>query len=334
MVSRTAHVLQQISQRVVDDAQHDLVTERDQTLSDLERSIIQRRESVGPLLERYLLRHELPGSAWGLRWRVQPSAPQAVTSEASALAPCGLESSYRLEIPGSDRWAGPVGVGDLCPELEIELPRSSAFRRTVRFSQLLVTAVDLSSSAGRRTLKLHREDRLQEPGYELVQSRDELPVVHSLDRSGASAAEIHFAGTEAEEVQRLIEKVAQDLLPLVHCRVEMTAASLDERPLSELEDLSGLASALVGSLAPFVREIVLRSPNSDELCLKRGTGERQREELFVPTREITSMIQSLPEEQQVLFAPFSLAPASPSRDDTIRERVRIARPTPVLAIAS
>jgi hypothetical protein len=307
MVTRTAEVLQQISRRVIDDARHDVVSQHERGLRELEQAIQRERASVRPLLGRYLLRHELPDSEWELGWRVDSST---VTAEASACAACGLAASYRLVIPEASRWTRAIRVGDLSPGLRVELPRRSALRRRprlrpVKLSKLLVTGAELS--AGCSSLSLRWDDRHQGEGYRLTQSGDEPPVIRSLEQT---AGEIHLAGTEAEEVRRLLQVAAQDLLPLTHERGVVIDLTLDRVPVGELEDLTRLARVLIGAVAHLVREIVLRSPSNDELSLKRVVGERRREEIYLPTRELTEMIGSLRREQRLHFGPFGILPAA------------------------
>jgi hypothetical protein len=65
---------------------------------------------------------------------------------------------------------------------------------------------------------------------------------------------------------------------------------------------------LIDAVAPLVRELVLRSPSADELCLKRDVGDGRREEVFIPVSAITDKIALLPAEQRVCFDPFGISP--------------------------
>jgi hypothetical protein len=338
-VDGAAARLTQSTQGVVEVAQQELINRRDQMLRELDQSIRRERGRVRPLLEQYLVKHELPGTVWGLSWRVEASKQLEVISKALAVAECGLESSYRLGIPSSDRWSGPVRVGDLSPGLCVDLPRRSLLSKTprmrpVRLAKLFITAADLSPE--RQALTLHEKAHVQRGGYELFQAAGEEPLVQPIDRAGTLEPTVHLAGAEAAEVGLLIQKAASELLPHTRRRAVLTDVALQEQPLTELEDLTGLATTMIGAVARLVREIVLRSPNSDELSLKRVVGERLREEVFVPTRELTSMIKALPPQQRVHFGPFGLGPPvppTPPFEDTRKELVQVPVLVPELAVA-
>lgn len=293
--------------RMAEDSQRRVVSQRDQLLGQLETSIVEQRGQIVQHLERLLLRHTLPDTEWGISWRAEGDQAFA---EALSIAPCGLEASFALELPAAHPWARPVRVSDLGGELRAQLPRQAGrIRRAeshqVKLSRYFITAVDLA--AERQTLTLKRRAREPSSGYDIWCEEDGVTIL-ALEPSESVGAPIHLRGTARDGVHALVARIRADLEPLVSSRRELTDAVLKGVALRELDSPSFLAQVLIDAVAPLVRELVLRSPSAEELCLKRDLGDGRREEVFIPISAITDQIALLPAEQRVFFDPFGISP--------------------------
>jgi hypothetical protein len=311
--SREAARLLRATKGIVEEGRQHLLNRRDASLRELESSKARQRSQLEPVLEQLLLARELPGSEWGLSWRVLADRTPSVVSEALVMASCGIEATFRLDIPQSHPWSQPVRVGDLSQGLCVQIDsKGSIFgnrtrRKKVNLSRLFVCAVDLSSERCALTLKRRPQD--QDPAYEII-ATDVALTIQPGEGIGTMEGTVYLEGTEAEQARCLVDAVRKALRPLVRHRVVMTDFALNDKPLGELADLGGLARVLIASVAPYVQEIVRRSPTACELSLKRDIGERKREELFVPVAELTFLIVSLPSHKRSFFDAFGLPPPS------------------------
>jgi hypothetical protein len=89
----------------------------------------------------------------------------------------------------------------------------------------------------------------------------------------------------------------------------MVTATVDKTAMDDLEKPGILAQRIIGTIAPYVQEIVARSPVRGELALKREVKDGRREELFISVRPLTEMYANLGEERQQLFDVLDLGPA-------------------------
>ena len=124
------------------------------------------------------------------------------------------------------------------------------------------------------------------------------------------------------EVEALFRAVAQEVAALVRCAMDLKSLTFDGQQLAEVTDIPQLVLRLLDSIAPYVSELCRRSPNPGELTLKRSTGHRKREEIFLSLDELLEPIHSLHPEHQTLFGRLGL---SRLQTDTVD---RASWPTP------
>jgi hypothetical protein len=294
-----------------------IVARRNAVLSELEATLANQRGVVQVILERFLLGWELPNAMWGISWRVNPGPSRSVVSEALVMSPCGLEATFKLDIEEGNQWCRPVRVDELVDDLRVQIPRRSGIRRRMVFrntqiSRFYIVAADWSPD--RCALTLQRKPNDGSGGYEIVRTFEEL-TIQPQEAIGDPTMTAHPTGDEAKAVHDLVNAVDCSLRPLKRQRVLVTEIAVDEKPLGQVKDLVGLARLLIDAVAPYVREVVQRSPVSQELSIKRDLGDRRREEIFVPTGEIAALIASLPPNLRAQFAPFGSPFCRPSSSD-------------------
>jgi hypothetical protein len=73
-----------------------------------------------------------------------------------------------------------------------------------------------------------------------------------------------------------------------------------------------LIERLVEEMAPVVQEIARRSKSTEELIIKRVTGDKRREEIFISKADLVAKIALLPAQLRVLFRPLGLEEQRPS----------------------
>ena len=287
----------------VDQGRERITARRTAQSADLDAILAKHHVAVEDVVERFLLDHELPESAWNVSWRyVEPR----VAADVVGVAPCGIRAAFRVELPPDHRWSRPVRVNDVIDEpLEVETPTRSKLKRRGRLkyrkralSRLLITAVERAPDRCR--VRLQRRPGRRGGGVEITASADGV-VIEDLNDPKLTA---HPTGDQEAALVRLVEAVESDVLDLTRLRAEVIKITARDTPLEDVKDVAGLARLLIRSIAPYVRELVLRSPVRNELSLKRDLGGRRREEIFVSTRELVDKIASLPPRLQTAFEPF------------------------------
>lgn len=326
--------LQRAMQSVVDQSRRRLVDLRDNTLRELESAAMVKTSTIHQILEVFLLHNSLPDTEWGLSWKLHwHRKPLRIEASALAVAQCGLEASFALDIPPTTPWSKLVRVGDLKPDLRIHLPKRSGRSqrqldtKQVKLARYYCTTVDLSPK--RQALRL--QPRLHDParGLEIVRNVDTHEI--SLQQDGKTGMEMqrhYLGGADANDVRELFDTVALSLLPYVHKRQTLLEARFRETPIGALRSPAELAKVMIEVAAPYARELAKRSPSRAELSLKREVDNRRREEIFVPISEITDKIKVLPEFQRSCFDPFGFTrwPDGdyPEEEDTVPQGEALA----------
>jgi len=333
ILGQEASRLLEAVKNVVTHSRDRVFARRNARLSEQEAVVANHHGGVQTILERFLLSHELPSSVWGISWRFNGPS---VASEALVLSPSGIEATFKLEIPEPNLWSRPVRVEELIEEpLRVQIPTRSSFRRRVKFKRTMlsrfhIVAVDWSPD--RCSVTLHRKPADENGGFEITRTRDEM-TIQPLGAIGDPTMTAHPGGDEAAAIRRLLDAVERAVLPMTHLRALVTEIAVQEKPLSQVKDMVGLARLLIQSIAPYVRELIKRSPVENELSVKRELGDRRREEIFLPLRELTTLVESLPPSLRMQFAPFG-----PPFDGQPTRSLRTSKTGPleaaVLSIAS
>jgi hypothetical protein len=89
-------------------------------------------------------------------------------------------------------------------------------------------------------------------------------------------------------------------------RRELRSATFDGKSVLEHDSPRVVASKLIESLAPTVREIERRSGTPRELVLRRDLAEGRRQETYVTKAELHDLVCTVPANLRGVFAPFEL----------------------------
>ena len=301
--AREAQRLAGAAENLVSSARSGIGGRREQLVGDLQSRIAEQRRVAARALERFLLKHTLPNSLWGMTWRVDTLESAAVQAEAACTAPCQLEAGFRLEVPPTSAWSKPVKVGDLVSELYVELPTKKGRLRRQALSKLLIAGVELSPQ--QTIVALRRRQRETAHGIEFSRREDTAELsVRAFDQNGNPEEPLRLDGPDAEPVRQLMNEISNALGPLIEQRIGLTEVTFKGGPA--VDKPGELAVTLIETAAPYVRSIVERSASPNELCLKRDIGDHRREELFLPASEITNKFAVLSARQQSFFDGFGL----------------------------
>ncbi len=270
-------------------------------------------DMVVEALAQLLLEHQLPKTRWLIRW-VYDAAQAAPAVVLRALNPaCDLTAEFTCALPDAHTWSGPVRVGELTPHLEIELQRDPSFlRRKAVGSQRLhkYYIVEAEHSPERSAFELRRHHNKPSEGFSVVMRQEDqaLPRITRLAADGSKVGHtLTISGDSAVALDALWQQIEKGLHDLRRHRDTLVGGTFAECSLGVTEEPAELAEAVLGTIAPIVREMRLRSRVPGELILKRDTGDGRREELFVPRAQLEAKFAPLPERYQRVFESVGLS---------------------------
>ena len=264
-------------------------------------------------LAKLLAEHQLPKTRWLIRW-VYDAVQGTPAVVLRALNPaCDLTAEFTCALPDGHTWSGPVRVGDLTPHLEIELQREpTLLRRKNTGSQRLhkYYIVEAEHSPERSSFELRRHHNKPSEGFRVVMREEDqaLPRITRLAADGSKTGNtLTISGDSAVALDALWQQVEKGLHDLRRHRDALVSGTFEEHSLESTEEPAQVAEAVLGTIAPVVREMRLRSRVPGELILKRDTGDGRREELFVPRAQLEAKFARLPERYQRVFESVGLS---------------------------
>ena len=281
------------------------------------------RAHVLPALSSFLSAHELPDTAWGIRWNAGLGGA-ATRAELQARTPFGLEATFDVAIPENHVWARAPRISVLGFEGSISMITKPLVGKPkpvlVPLGELHVTHVVLTTE--RATLRVGKSGKTASEGIEFVFTGESGGDVMAtrVDKAGYPRQDAERLGlADAQIVQKLWLRVTTLLGQLVAFRTRATASRLGGVPVVEVGRPVVVAQALLRALAPYVREIAARTNVPRELALKRELGDGCREELFIHYETVLERIGSLTPSHQALFDVFGL------REERSGERAAVWR---------
>lgn len=265
-------------------------------------------------LGAFLLRHQLPGTSWHICWRYQPECAAPELSLRAAVG-CGLTANFTGQLPLGHRWSSPVRISELMADTKISIRRDGSWLGRLfkgaheDLTSFYITAVQIHGEDAR--FEVHRHLKQAADGY-LIRVRGSklaAPLIHPLagppqGTAGTAAGDVEPIPVQEDEIAGLMglwRSIEQDMRALQSMRERVVSATLRNANVTQLEEPAELAELILGTLAPIVREMRLRSRVPGELVLKRDLGNGRREELFVSRRDLEDKFGTLPYEQQVYF---------------------------------
>jgi hypothetical protein len=261
-------------------------------------------------VHRFLVKHELPYTAWGLRWK-SGRAEEPVQAQVYAIMQRGLTSTLSVAIPARHLWAQPVRVGQLEPRFPIQLMGKNWLGKDKMVEEALdkYFVVRVTRTSERHQVILSKKPK--EPSEMLRISLREGEVkrvtVQRIDDDENPLSEAStLEGMDAQLAKRLWRQIEETICDLVHYRSQLLAATLYNKRITEIESPATIAVAIIQSIAPLVRDLKRHSRSPGELQLKRDLGDGRREELFIPEREVTGKYAVLTPKNQQLFDTFGL----------------------------
>ncbi len=313
---------------VLEGARADVSNRRDAVLREVESAIAAARDGIPRALEQLLARRALPEMTWTLRWTAGiAEAPSQATSEGRAA--CKLMCAMDIDIPASSIFSRPVRAADMEKGVAVRLPAPGRILRShTRLEKhsldgMFITEAEITPE--RASMTLRRSSRHPSPGLEIVvrSQGESWPTARRLTETGMGLGEpVVLDGIQGLGVQRLWAKVEASLGMLEKRRARLLRATLDNRPVRDIDRPTTIAQRMIGVLAPIVREMRRRSAANRELVLKRDLESGRREEIWISREELTARFAALSPARRSLFDAFGLSGAGaddPGENDPTRD---------------
>ncbi len=333
----TAKVVEQVAATAkgqFDKARDGIQSWRDGTIRKAQRGC--GPSDIMAPIHRFLVKHELPYTSWGLRWKTGRNE-EPVQAQVYAIMQRGLTATLAVAIPSRHMWAQPIRVGQLEPGIVIQLMGKNWLGKEKMLDENLDKhfIVRVTRTSERHALILSR--KAKEPSDMLRLSLREGEVKRTTvqridDDENAIGEALTLTGQDAQQVKRLWRQIEESVCDLVHYRSQLLAATLYNKRVTEIESPSTIAVSLIQSIAPLVRDLKRHSRTPGELQLKRDLGDGRREELFIDEKEVTGKISILKPKNQQLFDCFGLTttrvPDEPAASQPAPSRPAASRPAP------
>ncbi|MFI5298915.1 MAG: hypothetical protein ACHREM_12530 [Polyangiales bacterium] len=265
-------------------------------------------------LEQLLLAHDLPDTTYSLQL-VQSGGAKYV-GRVSTTAGLGLDAMLEIEIlPGSTIALAPIlRIEKLAPALELQTPESGGWlRKETRMKPMRVDKlclIDLAIGDG-GAFKLRTNPDGTGAGFDVTIGADKRSkLVHHNEKGEALAYDA--AGDDVKKIADLYERLVEAANEARFARKRLVDATLDGEKFIEHDEPTVLIERLVEEMAPVVQEIARRSKSTEELIIKRVTGDKRREEIFISKAELVAKIALLPTQLRNLFTALGLEEQRPS----------------------
>jgi hypothetical protein len=283
--------------------------ERDRAMMRAE--VERRRREVRTVIEGFLLSEHLPApvSSATVTWHESRHVVTALLSNAD-----GTAVEIELDAQALPVWQAPRRVGEFIARLSLPVGvRKAWLSRTMTAEVVQLT----DSYLGGFTLTERTADIRLRRKPEL---RDNLVIHLRYEESKQLTAEVERVGEDEGVDAPPVELEADDLMQLGDLWKQLRAAMREtlrrkDRLLSARfngqdvlhdDELLAFVNRMITLLGPVVSEIARRSPNPNELSLKRETDDGRREEVYLRKTELVQRLRSLPADLQERFAPLGL----------------------------
>ncbi len=269
-------------------------------------------DALVEVLGEFLRHNQLPDTVWRLRWKGHVG-DEPVKAHVNGTAKIGLRTVFEVNAPDDHPWTKAVRVERLAPGSRIMLQstrswlRGGTKLREENLDKYWVSEVELSPE--RRALVLSKSAKPSDGRLELVFSAAGQiePTLRRLDaEDDTDAHPMQLSPADQDVVERLWNAVEETISDLLLHRGGLILATLDGRPVRELERPADLAELILEAIGPLTREMRRRSRVPGEITLKRELGDGRREELFIPKERLSAKFAGLSDSHRRMFDIFGL----------------------------
>jgi hypothetical protein len=302
-------------------------------LAELEQGERQRSQRA---LEKLLLQHDLPDSSFSLQ--LTQAGGQKYVGRCATTSAMGVDAVFELEVGKDSAAFTPIArVERFVQSLDLHAPEAGGFfRKETRLKPQRVDklhVVELAVGEG-GAFKLRVGPDGSGAGFEFKLDEQRRVKASYLNESGVAAA-YEPPAEDAAKIVALYDRLAESAADARFCRKKLLEASLDGEAYAEHEEPTVLVERLIEEMAPVVQEIARRSKSTEELVIKRVTGDKRREEIFIAKSELVAKLVPVPTNLRRLFIPLGLEEAKPSTrpPPPVAPKLPSKRPPPIPEVA-
>ena len=289
------------------------------------------RDRTLKALERLLLKNDLPDTSFSMLLEQQGGTGYGGCVATSA--GCGVDAVLELEFPASNVFSQVTRVEQFVTGLEVHAPESGGFFRKEgkikpqRLDRMHLVELSLGNGDG---FKLRMSPNGTGGGFDVTIGESQDLLVAYVNEKGEAGTPSEPSPADVSSYRALFERLVAAGNDLRLCRKRLLEAKLDDETFVEHEDPAVLVERLVEEMAPVVQEIARRSKSTEELIIKRVTGDKRREEIFSSKAELLQLLDPLSPQLRELFKPLGLDEQKPStRPAPIAKPLPSRRPPPI-----
>jgi hypothetical protein len=256
------------------------------------------------------------------RTRVRVSMTTGKTDARCTLThPHGLLSEYEID-PSTTAWSKPRKLSDFVQGINLLVGAKKAwFSNQVtpereKLDDFFIGEVDMMDD---QCMLLVRKKPDQPDSFIFTARRSGGMLEVRVDRPGmpeANALSDQLDPGDLPVFDRLFTSLQTSTNKLPSLRSRLRACTVDNVSAFDTEGALRFIERLVSLFAPTVKEIAARSPNAQELSLKRETDDGKREEIYLRRDDIRQKLEPLPSDGRAVFAPLGLDHWLPSASMT------------------
>lgn len=302
--------VREAASRSIDEAHRTATSRSDMDEQSLARELARLAEDSRTALEAFFVLGRLPILAATLTMELVEGHP---TMSADLLHPEGIAASFALATDLVPDWQAPRRAGDFHADLEMTVGlRRGLFSRgerlePVHLDEFVVGGFTFAEE--RAEIRLRR--KVNEPDQYVLDARMEQgSLIAEVSRpleTGERAEPIVVEEADRRRVLALWESMRRAANAPLERRARLLGLSIDRDDVFATGREMDLLERLVRTLAHTALEVARRSPNPEELSLKRESDSGDREELYVKKRDLWMRLAPLTLEERALFMPLALS---------------------------
>ncbi|HEV3190641.1 MAG TPA: hypothetical protein VGY54_09110 [Polyangiaceae bacterium] len=277
-----------------------------------EQSAANERAAFAKAFEALVLRRALPDAVESIQISIEDATSYGARLRASTAY--GLNWTTKIEIPSSHPLGRILRLDRVIERIEVQAPEEAGWLhkevkiRTQRLDRFYLAELRVAPAAIAAKLRVAPDG--SGGGFDLTFADEAAQVEIVRVPENGNTPDLPYEATpdDASALREFHDRLRGMATELLGHKTAVVAATVDDRPLSQLQSPRVLVERLIANIAPVVQNVAKRSLTPGELVLKRQIADNQREELFVSKAVLQQKIESLPSALQRLFDPLELAP--------------------------
>jgi hypothetical protein len=223
-----------------------------------------------------------------------------------------IVTSFVLGAPKQPEWSSPRRVSELVQGVDLMVGIKKAFFKgtlsyeRIHLDEWYLGRADVHASFAELALR-KKPDQKDTLVFRIKRTPEGLRgEVEHPEEPNAKQLSPTLSADDTALADKLARAVVERFAPLLHQRESVVRVELDGHDVFASGQEMALVARLVSVFAPVVEEIAQRSPNQEELSLKREHDGGRREEIYLRRSDLLATLQPLDASGRAVFAPLGL----------------------------